>query len=204
MGRDGPAICARPGVVHDHRGSAASFWPGSSQFPFDVRLVRDLISAGAQGGGGRWRMSNRRRSGCCARLWRSAGISHVDLRVTLEGFGLRASNETPSPFPQPGPAGVVRTSQGRVVGRRACPLCHDESEWWEAWRVEAGEWIAVYGAVVATGVAAWQAITYWVEHRPKVRVSSFLMTLVPGPKPAPGIDTRRGFVHCPGVCRSRF
>lgn len=56
--------------------------------------------------------------------------------------------------------------------------------------MRAGDWIAVYGAVVATVVAAWQAITYWQERRPKVRVSSFLMTLVPELKPPPDTDTK--------------
>lgn len=102
---------------------------------------------------------------------------------------------------------VAAATEGSLAARRPLltrkpshavpPLCQGESEWWQAWPVEAGDWIAVYGAVVATGVAAWQAIAYWVEHRPKVRLSSFLITLVPEMKPAPATDTKAWLLTLP-------
>ncbi|PYC66587.1 hypothetical protein C7C45_24110 [Micromonospora arborensis] len=32
------------------------------------------------------------------------------------------------------------------------------------------DWVAIYGALVATAVAAWQGITYWQDRRPKLLV----------------------------------
>jgi hypothetical protein len=35
----------------------------------------------------------------------------------------------------------------------------------------AGDWIAGYAAVVATAAFAWQAVTYWSAHRPKLALT---------------------------------
>jgi hypothetical protein len=56
--------------------------------------------------------------------------------------------------------------------------------------METGDWIAIYGAVVATCVAAWQAATYWAETRPKIRVGTFLMTLMIEAKPPADADPK--------------
>ena len=48
-----------------------------------------------------------------------------------------------------------------------------------------GIWIAIYAAVVATASALWQAVVWWLERRPNIRVSTFIVSLVPAtPRPA--------------------
>jgi hypothetical protein len=44
--------------------------------------------------------------------------------------------------------------------------------------VDAGNWIALYAAIVATGALAWQAWVRWQERRPRLRVDLRLTIFV--------------------------
>lgn len=54
--------------------------------------------------------------------------------------------------------------------------------------MEAGDWIALYAAVVATLAVGWQATTQLLERRPKVRVSWFLLRLAADEPPDSGVE----------------